>query len=178
MVIDLTELEEGETSWSKQAGAEELGLAFPDYSFAEPVDVQLRISHGEKQYIIRGRLTTKADTQCVKCLKIFRLPVEEEIGWVVQIVDDPKLLGREEASEDYWFVEKGCVELKITDPVRETVLVGLPRDPVCRENCCGLCAQCGADLNHGSCGCTTKEIDSRWGPLKELLEKKESSSGT
>jgi uncharacterized protein len=176
MVIDLTELEEGETTWRKQAAAEEFGLEFPDYSFAGTVDLQLRINQVEKQYILRGQVTTTADARCVKCLKEFTLPVNEEIGWVVEMVDDPQVIAREEEAEDYWLVEKGCVELEITDRVRETVLIALPRDPVCREDCRGLCPRCGADLNEGPCDCTTKEIDSRWGPLKELLEKKKNSS--
>jgi uncharacterized protein len=178
MVIDLTELEEGETSWEKQATAEELELVFPGYLFSEPVDIKLRIISAEKQYIIRGQITTTASAQCVKCLTQFKLTVAEEVGWAVQIVDDPKIITREEESEDFWFIEKGCVELNIADRVRETVLIGLLQDPVCREDCRGLCAQCGANLNRDPCGCKTKEIDSQWGPLKELLEKKENSSGT
>ena len=45
-------------------------------------------------------------------------------------------------------------------------------NPLCADDCQGLCAQCGRNLNEGDCDCVRDETDSRWGPLKELLEKK------
>lgn len=175
MVIDLTELEEGEASWKKQAEPEEFDLAFPDYLFSEPVDIQLHISHIDTQYIIRGLTTTKVGTKCVKCLTPFELPVRQEINWAIQIADDPKMIAQEEESEDFWLVEKGCTQLDIGNRIREMVLVSLPTHPVCRQDCRGLCAQCGANLNDSPCGCSAKEIDNRWGPLKRLLDKQQNS---
>ena len=41
---------------------------------------------------------------------------------------------------------------------------------VCSEDCKGLCATCGADLNEGPCGCKP-EIDPRFAALAQLLDK-------
>lgn len=56
------------------------------------------------------------------------------------------------------------------DPVvREQVLLALPVTVVCRDDCKGLCATCGQDLNEGDCGHgKVKEVDSRLAKLKDI----------
>jgi uncharacterized protein len=55
------------------------------------------------------------------------------------------------------------------DPiVREQVLLALPMNAVCREDCQGLCAQCGQNLNEKKCGCETKVADPRLAPLANI----------
>jgi uncharacterized protein len=51
--------------------------------------------------------------------------------------------------------------------VREQVILAVPYAPLCREECAGLCPQCGADLNAGPCGCE-KPVDPRFAALKGL----------
>lgn len=51
--------------------------------------------------------------------------------------------------------------------IKEQLILAVPYAPLCREDCLGLCAQCGADLNQGSCGCE-KPIDPRFEALKGL----------
>jgi uncharacterized protein len=55
----------------------------------------------------------------------------------------------------------------LTGEIRETILLALPNYPVCRDECKGLCAQCGANLNRGPCGCRSR-TDDRWGALDRL----------
>ena len=45
-----------------------------------------------------------------------------------------------------------------------SVVMGL-----CRPDCRGLCAQCGADLNEGSCGCEAEATDPRLSALRAFL---------
>ena len=51
---------------------------------------------------------------------------------------------------------------------RETVLLGLPMAPLCRDDCAGLCPECGADRNAGDCGHTVEVVDPRWSALDDL----------
>jgi uncharacterized protein len=50
---------------------------------------------------------------------------------------------------------------------REQFVLAIPYAPLCREDCKGLCSQCGNDLNSGTCGCE-KPIDPRLAALKGL----------
>ena len=43
-----------------------------------------------------------------------------------------------------------------------------PATPLCRDDCAGLCPQCGADLNTGSCDCAPVAADPRWSALDQL----------
>ena len=53
--------------------------------------------------------------------------------------------------------------------VREHVLLELPLVPLCRPDCQGLCATCGADLNQGPCDCDRTVVDPRWAALEGFL---------
>jgi uncharacterized protein len=51
--------------------------------------------------------------------------------------------------------------------LREQVILAVPFAPLCREDCKGLCSQCGSDLNEGACDCPPL-IDPRLAALKDL----------
>ena len=72
-----------------------------------------------------------------------------------------------DADEDEVYQLEGDL-LDLEPVVRDSVVLALPLQPVCDEDCQGLCAQCGADLNSAVCDCQSKEIDSRWEALKDL----------
>ena len=58
--------------------------------------------------------------------------------------------------------------LPFDDIAREQVLMALPMKPLCREECRGLCPECGADWNAGECACDKAKIDPRLEVLKSL----------
>src|ERR1051325_628957 len=55
----------------------------------------------------------------------------------------------------------GRSEVDVTPAIREELFLAAPRYVLCRENCKGLCPQCGKDLNAGPCGCAPR-ADRRW----------------
>lgn len=60
-------------------------------------------------------------------------------------------------------------EIDLEPLARDAVLLELPLAPLCREDCLGLCATCGADLNEGECGCRPPR-DPRWAALDQLRD--------
>jgi len=58
--------------------------------------------------------------------------------------------------------------LPFDDIVREQVLMAIPMKPLCREECRGLCPECGADWNAGDCACEKTKVDPRLEVLKGL----------
>ena len=56
--------------------------------------------------------------------------------------------------------------------MREQFYLALPMKPLCREDCQGLCPQCGTNLNRGTCTCRDNWIDPRLAALKEIRIKK------
>ena len=50
------------------------------------------------------------------------------------------------------------------------ILLDLPQKNLCREDCRGLCPDCGQNLNAGSCACSGKSVDPRLEILKQLMD--------
>jgi len=70
---------------------------------------------------------------------------------------------------DVYRLEPWAQELDLRPALREQWLLSDPGFVLCREDCQGLCATCGADLNAGACGCPPRTaIDSRWDALRKL----------
>ena len=52
--------------------------------------------------------------------------------------------------------------------IREQIILMVPLKPLCREDCRGLCPNCGANLNLESCDCKTDKSDSPFAQLAKL----------
>lgn len=59
-------------------------------------------------------------------------------------------------------------QIDLAPAVREYVVLELPDDPLCRDECAGICPVCGIDRNSGSCECDTTVRDERWSALDGL----------
>lgn len=69
--------------------------------------------------------------------------------------------------DDYIVVESGVLDLD--ELINEEVQLFLPSKMLCKEDCKGLCAKCGKNLNFGDCDCK-KDIDPRMAALLQLLD--------
>ena len=58
--------------------------------------------------------------------------------------------------------------------LREQVILDAPMQPLCREDCRGLCPQCGTNLNTDACACAPAWEDPRLAALKALRPKGDS----
>ena len=61
-------------------------------------------------------------------------------------------------------------EIDLHELVMSDLLLTLPMKHLCREDCKGLCVQCGKNLNEGDCGCKKKPVDPRLEALRKLLD--------
>ena len=68
-------------------------------------------------------------------------------------------------------IESG-VEIDVDEIVREQILLAVPARVLCVEDCKGICATCGTDLNAGDCNCESQDVDPRWAALKSLRTNK------
>lgn len=58
--------------------------------------------------------------------------------------------------------------IDLDELVREQILLNLPVQILCQENCAGLCETCGQNKNSSDCQCAAENIDPRWNALKNL----------
>ena len=53
--------------------------------------------------------------------------------------------------------------------VRDELFVHMPMKVLCRSDCKGICNRCGANLNHGTCGCDVTELDPRMAVIRDIF---------
>ncbi len=110
-------------------------------------------------YALRLRFDATMRGACMRCL---------ESASAVHMVDAREVSQPGAGDElDSPYVEHGVLELAAW--VRDALALNLPRAILCREDCAGLCAVCGADLNHaGPEHHHDAGPDSRWAKLSEI----------
>jgi uncharacterized protein len=107
---------------------------------------------------------------CWRCLDPARLPVRLDATEVsIDGANDPQMASLYVHTD----------ELEVADWARDTVAEALPATILCREDCAGLCASCGTNLNEGACTCAAEATDSRWDALADLARRlSETDPGT
>jgi uncharacterized protein len=125
----------------------------------EQVTATLDISHTTNGYALRLRFTSALEGPCMRCLE----PAGHEVSVDAREIDQPG--GGEELSSPYLEAE----ELDIKAWARDALALALPTQIVCSEDCLGLCAVCGENLNQaGPDHAHEREPDPRWAALREL----------
>jgi uncharacterized protein len=140
-------------------------LAGQDYRFhPEEVSARLTVTQLDQGYAVTLSFRCRLAGACWRCLEKAELKVEVETTEFFEPELPPVEEMGEEEEATLWYAEDGVINL--SEWGRDAVSELLPPKILCREDCLGLCAQCGADLNEGSCDCEPLR-DSRWDKLKE-----------
>ena len=116
-----------------------------------------------------GRVRTVLELPCDRCLEPFTLPVDAAFDLRYQPHADNTGEGEREIEEDDLstaFYDNQTIDLG--QLMREQFYLSVPMKPLCREDCRGLCAICGTNLNRGACDCKREWEDPRLAALKQL----------
>ncbi len=60
--------------------------------------------------------------------------------------------------------------IDLKEAVREQILLNMPNKVLCKDDCLGLCPDCGINLNKESCDCGKNKINPKFAALSKLLE--------
>ena len=139
-----------------------------EYVVKAPLRVSLSYYRAGTEIFISGALDAITTAACSRCADEFELPSHRRFRYVLA----PKAMGDERdfalKAEDLEFSFYHGEEIDLTPLVREQALLALAERPLCREDCRGLCPQCGANLNQGDCGCSPAGLDRRFSVLRTL----------
>ena len=78
--------------------------------------------------------------------------------------DGEREVGEEDLDTSYYRDD----QIDLNELLREQFYLALPMKPLCREDCAGLCPQCGTNLNTGDVRVRAEWEDPRLAPLREL----------
>lgn len=168
MKIDLNSLGREPRPFEFDLAEAEIDLG-PGVRFPENVEVKGTVERKMAQVDISGFVRTRALIDCSRCLE----PVAMEIGFpfeavFVQPEDFAADKEREVSGDDLNVDILPGDQIDLGDIAREQLLLELPAQVFCSEDCKGLCDRCGQNLNIADCDCGKDEIDPRWAVLKNL----------
>jgi uncharacterized protein len=109
-------------------------------------------------------LHTQLHVNCARCNEPIVLPFDHQVQYLVV-----KELANEEDDDGEVIVLEGT-ELDVAEIVRCYILLQMEMQYLCKEDCKGLCDQCGANLNFQVCKCKKDRIDPRLAVLQKLLD--------
>lgn len=148
-------------------------LASADYTVVAPVTLSFDVDRDKQHFRLVGTLKTQLTLSCSRCLEPFTTPIDVPFDLRYQPHAAGAADGEREIEEDDLttaFYEHDEIDLGVL--MAEQFYLSLPMKPLCADTCRGLCAECGTNLNRGTCACVTHWDDPRLAVLNAL--KKES----
>ncbi len=122
----------------------------------------IRLSRTKEGILVQGELEIGLEDDCYRCLD----PVSRNL--TIKIEELYAYLTPENV--EFGVLDDGILDL--APLVRAEALIILSRGILCRDDCKGLCPDCGANLNYDTCDCAAEYVDPRLAQLKQLLDGK------
>jgi uncharacterized protein len=131
--------------------------------------VQAHVSRADDVVHVHGYAALDMVSSCSRCLATVALKMKAPIEvTLVPHSEEPKPDKDGELSEeDLGISTYEDREIDLGDVMHDEVLLELPMVSLCAEDCAGLCAQCGKNLNEGACTCAPS-VDMRWSALQRI----------
>ena len=172
MKLDLTRYRQPVSQFTRTFQPGEVGGDSDAYQIVAPVELVFDINKDKDKFRLVGRVRTELELTCSRCIETYRFPIDAEF-------DQRYLPSSAASSEADREVEEDDLEtsyytddeIDLSQLMREQFYLALPMKPLCREDCKGLCAQCGTNLNTGTCDCAPVWEDPRLAALKAIKGK-------
>ncbi|MEV4366253.1 YceD family protein [Nonomuraea sp. NPDC049637] len=124
------------------------------------VELDLRLEAVMEGVLVSGTAHAPLAGECARCLDPITSDIEVDLQELFFYSD-------EDASEDDSLLDGELLDLEPT--FRDAVVLALPLSPVCREDCEGLCTECGIKLAEAGADHRHEKIDARWASLQGLI---------
>ena len=177
MRIELEKLEGGRGDFAHVYQPGELDPIDERVSLAGPAEVKGTVRRSGHAVAVDGRIKTRVKLECDRCLKPVERPVSADFSLEYITGADYEsssvaVLSEEEMSVSVFDGES----IDVDEIVKEQILLAVPARTLCREDCKGICPECGIDLNTGQCNCAAEDVDPRWAALKSFKKTDNSST--
>jgi uncharacterized protein len=126
------------------------------------VDATLEVQRGTSGDMFRLSFETRMHGPCMRCLRDAVVGVAVDAREYHALAED----AADELRSEY-VVDEG---LQLSQWARDAIAAVLPEQILCRDDCAGLCAVCGKDLNEEPHVHEETQLDPRWAALEALRE--------
>jgi len=141
---------------------------FPHLELSEDLQVKdfngkIKFSRTQKGILAEASFIATLPLECARCLDPILSTFTSGFTELFAIGETP------DTEAELIIPEDGNIDF--APIIREYLLLDMPRNPLCKEDCAGLCPVCGDNLNQTKCDCKPDDIDPRFSVLKDLLDK-------
>ena len=126
-----------------------------------PVQAEGSVTNHAGALVLEGTARSVLELACDRCGKEFSRE---------KVVKLDSLVAQELEDEESDILLLDGTELDLDEAVTTAFILAMDTKNLCSDDCKGLCAKCGADLNLGPCGCGP-DVDPRLAALAQLLDK-------
>ena len=168
MIVDLNSFER-ERRIDETIPAGVIDLDLPNARVASDVTFKGELVKSAASTELKGRLSGTMEIDCDRCLEPQQRPIDVELD--LEFVPESSFgadSNLELQAGDLNIDAVADESIDTAEIAREQILLDIPQQFFCREDCQGLCQKCGTNLNETDCGCSETEIDPRWAALKNL----------
>ncbi len=175
MKIRLDRLGDEPYSWQETLSFSPDDLSSQDVLALSEAVCRGRISQTTPGFLLQVSLSYEQTLACTRCLGEIKAPAEGRLELLVTLEEGASSAGdlageHEIAADDLGILKLEEPSLDTGPLVAEQIQLNIPMKSLCRDNCAGLCPQCGADLNAGACDCQPTP-DPRWQALAQLKQR-------
>lgn len=149
------------------AAPADLGVEMIGVPQGADISLDLRLESVTEGVLVSGTISVPLEGECGRCLA----PIRETMAVTIQ-----ELFAYENSTTDETTDEDevGRMQGDLIDlepAFRDAVVLALPVNPLCRQDCPGLCPECGVRWDELPEGHTHEQIDPRWAALGRLTDK-------
>ncbi len=166
--VALDNLERAEVVLDRCGLPRDWGVSVPHGLCQGPITVHAVLSKSGEIVLAHGWVSGSMRQTCDRCLKDFDMAFKSffEVHFTQETGEEETEKELKEEDVDHVLFSGDVIDL--TEQIRQAVELGVPMRALCREDCRGICAGCGVDLNLGSCRCSDPPGDDRWAVLKKF----------
>ena len=134
MKIYVDKISEGGIELTEKIQPEALSIDMEGVSFIKPVDVKANVLKSGTEMFADILLESPVEYTCSKCLSKFEGVFKKKFNLILEV--------------------KPAEIVELDDEIRQEIIVDYQMKIVCKEDCKGLCPNCGQNLNSGECDCS------------------------
>ena len=169
MQLDLTRYHQGLNHLARVFQPAEVGQEGEAYKVVEPVQVDIDIHKDKERFRLVGSVRTRLELSCSRCLEPFTMPIDStfDLRYLpagTEAVEQDREVSEDDLDASVYRED----QIDLNELLREQFYLALPMKPLCRDDCAGLCPQCGTNRNTATCACAPQWEDPRLAPLKRL----------
>ena len=155
---------------------ERIGIDVVAVPAGEEIHIAMTLTSVSEGVLVSGQVSTSAVGECIRCLEPVEMAIRRSFQELYRYAPEKAHTKAQRKAAEV-LEEDDEVELmmdgdflNLEAPVRDAIVLALPMNPLCAQDCLGLCPTCGVKWNQLPADHAHEVIDARWASLADLLK--------